>query len=821
MGKARSFAYPNIGVARPTMRRMPVMPSHRPTPDPKVKLIQLPPENAKGKKDIYIVKQSVMGQDIPLVGKMPDLSEVIHEGEVGMRSGPIEFPFDVVEQDLTFLQKSEVQDISNSEELSILYVGSSIAHHCDIEEVKKQTGTQIQMERAYGSVYNPLHRFPEKNFTDVVTTQVVTKDILVMQASSVDLTELGRQTHMSQAYVEQKALDSSYNMIKIAESALRDSPYLKQVILNERVPRYDNLKQLSENANKELYQLREASVYKDKIHIGKHTLECEGELRNSRYGYPSEKCYDAIHLRGRTGKKSYTESILNIFSEAGIQVCGKNIDVVKEVVDEKVCSPQIKSKKTLIIEKETNLSEPTTKYNRSKMFKKKTKSEWHIGLENKFQLLDNEEKGKEGKPSPKYEPLLRTPQSSLKVVGVTVFSKSKTVTSLREWHYATSSSNRARKAYTKQELTKGKSRDMKQGLIEAHRKFGLAISNILGSDDFEDIIKLASVLDSFLPITYQWLRGGGPNSRPGMVQAAINSAAGHGIQLVPGRPIPGDGNCAFAAATANVNDRDCFREDCDRYELSVDDYRQVWVTELQDEMNKNHLDLIQNLGTATEREKSWNLLKHSGEWTEPRFSDFMIWSIARGLYKTILIFNTSINAAGPIHVATPERFGGFRDSEIPIILAYNQNHYESLHAKTSDDIDKCKALVNEFLNHTYTKQKKDIPSLIGLHPAHQLRSTSKKDQTETLVINESHENKDPPNKELTKKERDRLRKQKSRANKEVYERESAAKAEKRKDSEFKLRESTAMAEKRTDSEFNLRESAAQAEGRNVFITHHT
>ena len=339
MGKARSFAHPSIGVARPTMRRMPVIPSHGPTPDPKVKLIQLPPENAKGKKDLYVVKQSVMGQDIPngekVVGKM---TEVIHEGEVGMRSGPIEFPFDVVEQDLTFLQKSEVQGISNSEELSVLYVGSSIAHHCDIEEVKKQTGTQIQMVRAYGSVFNPLHRFPEKNFSDVVTTQVVTKDILVMQASSVDLTELGRETHVSRAYVEQKALDSSYNMVKIAESALRDSPYLKQVILNERIPRYDNLKQLSEDANKELYKLRESSDYKDKIHIGKHTLECEGELRNSRYGYPSEG-YDAIHLRGRTGKQSYTKSILNIFSQAGIQVGSNNTDVVKDVVVEsKGCS---------------------------------------------------------------------------------------------------------------------------------------------------------------------------------------------------------------------------------------------------------------------------------------------------------------------------------------------------------------------------------------------------------------------------------------------------------------------------------------------------
>ena len=71
----------------------------------------------------------------------------------------------------------------------------------------------------------------------------------------------------------------------------------------------------------------------------------------------------------------------------------------------------------------------------------------------------------------------------------------------------------------------------------------------------------------------------------------------------------------------------------------------------------------------------------------------VIHAISKGCRKTILIFNTSTSASSPIYVVKPTHFGGFEDCDIPVILGYNQYHYESLHPLTEEDIDKTKALV--------------------------------------------------------------------------------------------------------------------------------
>ena len=41
-------------------------------------------------------------------------------------------------------------------------------------------------------------------------------------------------------------------------------------------------------------------------------LECEGDLRLSRYGLPSAKDYDGIHLRGKMAVQHYTGSLINV-----------------------------------------------------------------------------------------------------------------------------------------------------------------------------------------------------------------------------------------------------------------------------------------------------------------------------------------------------------------------------------------------------------------------------------------------------------------------------------------------------------------------------
>ena len=48
------------------------------------------------------------------------------------------------------------------------------------------------------------------------------------------------------------------------------------------------------------------------IMIGQQTLECQGDLRISRFGYPSDKRYDGIHMRGKLAVQHYTGSVINV-----------------------------------------------------------------------------------------------------------------------------------------------------------------------------------------------------------------------------------------------------------------------------------------------------------------------------------------------------------------------------------------------------------------------------------------------------------------------------------------------------------------------------
>ena len=81
--------------------------------------------------------------------------------------------------------------------------------------------------------------------------------------------------------------------------------------------------------------------------------------------------------------------------------------------------------------------------------------------------------------------------------------------------------------------------------------------------------------------------------------------------------------------------------------------------------------------------------------------------------KNILIFNTSLEAADPIYVIKAEEFGGFNDSDIPVVVGYNQVHYESLHPASQADIEISKFLVDSYIEGSYQYQKKDIPFLIS------------------------------------------------------------------------------------------------------------
>ena len=133
-----------------------------------------------------------------------------------------------------------------------------------------------------------------------------------------------------------------------------------------------------------------------------------------------------------------------------------------------------------------------------------------------------------------------------------------------------------------------------------------------------------------------------------MITRAIRSAKHHGIILHPGRQNLGVGNCAFEASISNVNDRDCFVE---KFPLSPDHYRHLWVTDMK---NRTMNDETWRIYSDKEWEVGWNELLESGIYERGIFGDLMLLGIACGLRKFLLIFNTNLDSPhDPIYACDP------------------------------------------------------------------------------------------------------------------------------------------------------------------------
>jgi hypothetical protein len=157
-------------------------------------------------------------------------------------------------------------------------------------------------------------KFPEANFTDVIPRELrdQSADILVLQASSVDLTNLPADA--PKEFCKQQALISSQNMVTVAKNALATNPNIKNVLLFETTPRYDNKHDINVFAQKKLHEaIDEAN--NDRIRIGKHSLACTDGLRVSRYGVKGKPRVDGLHLRGSSGKVAYTRSVARALAE--------------------------------------------------------------------------------------------------------------------------------------------------------------------------------------------------------------------------------------------------------------------------------------------------------------------------------------------------------------------------------------------------------------------------------------------------------------------------------------------------------------------------
>ena len=165
---------------------------------------------------------------------------------------------------------------------------------------------------------------------------------------------------------------------------------------------------------------------------------------------------------------------------------------------------------------------------------------------------------------------------------------------------------------------------------------------------------------------------------------AISSAQKHNIKLKAGRKDRGYGNCAFESVINNLNDRACFRE---HLKQTPNWYRRMWM---EDMMNRIILGICPwNAGHSVQQiREGFNKLMESGIYEIDFFGDMIMGGIACGIGKRILIFNTNENLIhDPISVVDPTHYDARINIEdiTPVVVAYNNYHYESLHPIDEQD----------------------------------------------------------------------------------------------------------------------------------------
>ena len=104
----------------------------------------------------------------------------------------------------------------------VLFAGDSVGHTADLKYLERSIRCQLESVRAYSSVMDQDARWPRKNFTDVVTQYLRGPkpfNIVVMSAPTVDISNLNIE-RLTQRQCEVKAIESSKNMISLAEKIL-------------------------------------------------------------------------------------------------------------------------------------------------------------------------------------------------------------------------------------------------------------------------------------------------------------------------------------------------------------------------------------------------------------------------------------------------------------------------------------------------------------------------------------------------------------------------------------------------------------------------
>ena len=144
-------------------------------------------------------------------------------------------------------------------------------------------------------------------------------DVLVLQRDSITLTNLSEGA--PEEYAQQQVKVASQNMVSVATTALASNPRLQRVVLMQAPPRYAGKDELNKYGNKELLKARDesTSIHKQRVVIGVHNLDCEGNLRASRFGDGRKGPRpDMIQMKGPSGRAAFTRSVACILASAGL-----------------------------------------------------------------------------------------------------------------------------------------------------------------------------------------------------------------------------------------------------------------------------------------------------------------------------------------------------------------------------------------------------------------------------------------------------------------------------------------------------------------------
>ena len=188
-----------------------------------------------------------------------------------------------------------------------------------------------------------------------------------------------------------------------------------------------------------------------------------------------------------------------------------------------------------------------------------------------------------------------------------------------------------------------------------------------------------------------------------MILQAISTARKYGIEVEWGTRNPALGDCAFESAILNNNDRQCFQE---KYTMSADYYRRIWTGDMCNRTIRSPW----NIYTDNEWREGWKKMAVPGQYELAIFGDLIVPAIACGLKKYIIIFNT-VNDS--YNIIDPIAFDVKPDSPIPLVLAYNLHHYESLHPCTSSDIMRSITLVKSDTEHHFPFDNEYLLSIIS------------------------------------------------------------------------------------------------------------